>query len=120
MKIERSLNWSFDCNPLSRLTLTDKTSNTFFDSKFKISSSDNKALSITDPDLNNGELSIDFPDQIRQMLKECKDDLPGLNVTVEYTIEKPRGGLQFIPGPAAHCVGFNVFLKIVTVVERKK
>ena len=74
--------------------------------------------------MNNGELSIDFPDQIRQMLKECKDDLPGLNVTVEYTIEKPRGGLQFIPGPAAHCVTpgstFFVSLKIVTVVERKK
>ena len=39
------------------------------------------------------------------MLKETPKDqeLPGLNVTVEYTIEKPRGGLQFIGGPAAHC-----------------
>ena len=42
----------------------------------------NQALSITDPDLNNGELSIDFPEEIRQSLSQTKDldSMPILSV----------------------------------------
>ena len=57
--------------------------------------------SAADPDKNNGELSIEFPDEIRSLINV--PDPPTLSITVEYTLEKPRGGIQFIPGHNAHC-----------------
>ena len=101
------------CNKLSRkvLSLRNRKKEDSVKSYDHINDCYNQALSITDPDLNNGELSIDFPEEIRQSLSQTKDldSMPILSVTVEYTIEKPRGGLQFIPGPSAHCYTIGNF-----------
>ena len=53
-----------------------------------ISHAYDQALSVTDPDKNNGELSIEFPDKIKQLIN-CADP-PELPVTVEYTLDKAR------------------------------
>ena len=65
------------------------------------------ALAESDPDRGHGELSIDLPADIRELISTNIENPPTLGITVEYTLEKPRGGLQFIlPNmPNAHCVG---------------
>jgi transcription initiation factor TFIID subunit 2 len=59
------------------------------------------ALTASDPEKGNGELSIEFPEEIKSLINV--PDPPTLSITVEYTLEKPRGGIQFIPGVSAHC-----------------
>ena len=69
------------------------------------------ALAESDPDRGQGELTIDLPQDIRDKIQTNVENPPTLSITVEYTLEKPRGGLQFIPGPNAHCYrhGLNFF-----------
>ena len=59
------------------------------------------ALTASDPEKGNGELSIEFPEEIKALINV--PDPPTLSINVEYTLEKPRGGIQFIPGVSAHC-----------------
>lgn len=61
----------------------------------------------SDPDRSNGELAIELPKEIRELISASEENPPTLSITVEYTLERPRGGLQFIPGPNGHCYSFG-------------
>ena len=77
-------------DPASRLAKEDSKK-----SHDHISHAYDQALSVTDPDKNNGELSIEFPEKIKQLIN-CPDP-PELPVTVEYTLDKDcykRGNLD--------------------------
>lgn len=65
------------------------------------------ALTESDPDRSHGELTIELPEEIREIIRSNMENPPTLSITVEYTLEKPRGGLQFITGPHAHCYTFG-------------
>lgn len=65
------------------------------------------AVAESDPDRSQGELKIDLPAEIQDRIRADPENPPTLSITVEYTLEKPRGGLQFIPGTNAHCYSYG-------------
>uniref|UniRef100_T1GNN3 Transcription initiation factor TFIID subunit 2 n=1 Tax=Megaselia scalaris TaxID=36166 RepID=T1GNN3_MEGSC len=54
-----------------------------------------KAAEAVDPDLNSGELVIQIPAEGQHLIQEGR----GLRISVEFSIENPKGGIHFVLPP---------------------
>lgn len=54
-----------------------------------------KAAEAVDPDLNSGELVIQIPAEGQHLIQEGR----GLRISIEFSIENPKGGIHFVLPP---------------------
>ncbi|XP_064625594.1 transcription initiation factor TFIID subunit 2-like [Lineus longissimus] len=50
------------------------------------------AISAVDPDKGNGEITVRMPNELGQWIAELKP----LRMTIEFSLEEPQGGIQFV------------------------